>query len=526
MKSKKLWTFILIAALAVTVFFFRDSLLSLVGSQANAQTNTAAQQGQSTVTIRPATDTSQVSASGNIALAGQQTAVFQVDGIIREVAVEVGDEVAAGDLLVALDSADLERAVRRAELEVESSKAAYQKLLEPASQAEIAAAQATLASAQENLAEIQAGPSATELAAAQAALAAAEASYQDLADGQSEAEITQASVELHKASIALKEAQEAYNQIAYADTVGSSSQAMALQEATIDYDAAKAAYDIATAPASEAELQAAQQAIREAQAQLETLASTKADLAAAEAEVANAEATLADLLAGPSEAELREAELALEQAQLDLQEAEAQLAQAQLQAPNDGAILSVNVETGQQASSGLEAVTMADLAALELPVYVAEVDISKVRLGQPATITIDALPAQTFSGLVDRIAPTSQSDSGVVNYEVTIRLDDLNLDQVRPGMTAVATIADENESPGWLVPTNALTEYEGETTVSVIRAGQEVRIEVTPGAVQGEWTTVQSAELQTGDQVVGEVASFVDEDDSAQGVRFGGPPPN
>jgi multidrug efflux pump subunit AcrA (membrane-fusion protein) len=170
---------------------------------------------------------------------------------------------------------------------------------------------------------------------------------------------------------------------------------------------------------------------------------------------------------------------------------------------------------------------LGDLSALELPVYVAEVDISKVQLGQPATITIDALSGQVFRGEVHRIAPTSESESGVVNYEVTIRLDPLNLDQVRPGMTAVATIADETEEPGWLVPTNALTEYEGESTVVVIREGQEVRVPVTPGDAQGEWTVVHAPGLQTGDQVVGEVASFVDEADNAQGRGpFGGPPPN
>ena len=59
-----------------------------------------------------------------------------------------------------------------------------------------------------------------------------------------------------------------------------------------------------------------------------------------------------------------------------------------------------------------------------------------------------------------------------------------------------------------------------------VRAGQEVRIEVTPGLAQGEWTVVQSPDLQVGDQVVGEVASFVDEAGNNQGGPFGGPPPN
>ena len=527
MKSKTLWTLFTVLTLAAAAFFFRDSIATVLESRVNAQTNTAGQV-EGTVAIRPATDAAQVSAAGNIALAEEQPAVFRVEGTITEVAVDIGDEVATGDLLATLDTTDLERTVQQAELSVQASQIDLDQLLEPADESDIAAARAGLAAAQEQLAEVQAGSSAAELAAAQAALTAAQANYQDLLEGQSDAEITQASVELHKATLTLEQAQEAYNQIAYADTVGSSSQAMDLQEATIDYDAAKAAYDIATESASDAELQAALQSIKEAQAQLEDLDTTKADLVAAEAEVAGAEATLAGLLNGPTEAEVREAELAIKQARLDLQEAEAELAEARLWAPADGTVLSVEIAVGQQASSGLEAVTLADLSVLELPVYVAEIDISKVQPGQPASITIDALPDQVVRGVVDRIAPTSESDSGVVNYEVTIRLDDLNLDNIRPGMTAVATVASGNEEPGWLVPGNALTEFEGETTVVVVRNGQESRIEVTPGTSQGEWIIVQSPDLQAGDQVVGSVASFVDEDDNAGGGPFGGgpPPPN
>ena len=524
MKNKKIWiALIVLLILAGTAFFFRERL-GLTESQATAareQTETE------TVAIRPATDSLQVSASGNIALASQQAVVFQVEGVVTEVAVKPGDTVSTGDLLVALETGDLERAVDQAELELKLSQTALEKLTEAPDPAAIASAQASLVAAQESLAQLEAGPRAAELAAAQASLAAAQASYEEVKAGATEAELTQLSAELHKAFITLKQAQEAYNEIAYTDTVGSSQQAMTLQEATIDYDTAKAAYEIATAPATPAELQEALSTIQTAQSQLEALSSTQADLASAKATVASAEATLADLLNGPTPAERREAELNIEQAQLNLAEAAANLAQARLRATGDGTILSVEVEVGQQVTSGLSVATMADLTALELPVNVAEVDISKVELGQPATITLDALPDETFKGVVSRIAPTSQADSGVVNYEVTIRLDGRNLESVRPGMTAVATLSDDNAAAGWLVPTNALVEAEGETTLVLVRNGQRTRIDVTPGSAQGEWTVVESPDLQAGDRVVGSVASFLDEDEgSNQGPRgpFGPPP--
>jgi multidrug efflux pump subunit AcrA (membrane-fusion protein) len=119
--------------------------------------------------------------------------------------------------------------------------------------------------------------------------------------------------------------------------------------------------------------------------------------------------------------------------------------------------------------------------------------------------------------VVSRIAPTSASADGVVNYPVTIRLDDRNLAGVRPGMTAVATLQGETLKAEWLVPTSGLQEFEGATTVEVVRDGQRSRVEVIRGAPQGEWTVVQSPELRAGDQVVGQVASFTE-----QGNNFGG----
>ena len=90
-----------------------------------------------------------------------------------------------------------------------------------------------------------------------------------------------------------------------------------------------------------------------------------------------------------------------------------------------------------------------------------------------------------FTGVVNRIAPASESEGGVVNYPVTIRLDDSNLTGVRPGMTAVATTTDDETAAGWLVPSNAVVEFEGETSVLVARNRRQVRVEVTPGRSQG-----------------------------------------
>lgn len=529
MKSKKVWIgLIALVTMLAAGYIYQADILSLAngltGSTASAQTPEGFDPENITTTaIRPASDSAGVSAAGNIQPSSQRPVVLEVEGVVREVAVEVGDVVASGDLLVALDTTDLERAVAQAELKLADAQAQLDKLLETADVADVASAEASLASAQENLAEVQAGPSDAELAAAEANQAAAQARYEELLEGPSGAELTQISANLEKALIDLQQAQWDYDEIAYTDSVGSSPQAAALQQATIDYESVKADYEIAVEPASEAELQDAQSDIQNAQEQLDTLRDqpSQADLAAAEAQVASAQAQLEELLGDPSQAELRAAQISVEQAQLDLEEARGELVKTQLVAPIDGTALSVDVEVGEKAQTGLSAVTLADLNDLELTVNVAEVDIGKVYLDQRAEITVDALPDQAFSGVVARIAPSSESESGVVNYPVTIQLTDADLGGVRPGMTAVADILGNEMADSWLVPTSAVREVEGESVVMILRDGQPAPISVTSQGTQGEWTVVQSPDLREGDQALGAVSSFLDQGDAPTGF---GPP--
>jgi len=530
MKNKKVWILLIaMIALVGAGYYFRDHILSLINGQFDTQVGAQGPRGSfdagdlPTTTIRPASEGAGVSAAGNIQVSSQRPVVLEVDGIVTEVAVEVGDEVVVDDLLVALDTTDLERAVAGAELNLADAQAQLDKLLEAADAAEIASAEASLASAQENLVEVQAGPSDAELRAAEANLAAAQARYQELLDGPSDAELTQLSADLEKALIDLQQAQWDYDKVSYQGDAGASSQAAALQQATIDYEAVVAAYEIAVEPASQADLQDALSDIQSAQQQLDDLRTqpSQADLASAEAQVASAQAGLDELLNGASEAERRAAEISVEQARLDLEEAQAELDKAQLVAPIDGTALSVDVEVGEKVQSGLSAVTLADLNDLELTVNVAEVDIGKIYLDQPAEVTVDALPDKVFGGVVARIAPSSESESGVVNYPVTIRLTDTHLLGVRPGMTAVADILGEEMADSWLVPTSALLERGENTMLRILRDGQPTPVRVTTQGSQGEWTVVQSAELQEGDQAIGAVSSFLDQDEGSSGF---GPP--
>ncbi|MFZ1768857.1 MAG: efflux RND transporter periplasmic adaptor subunit [Caldilinea sp.] len=489
---------------------------------AGAATNGAAQ----TVAIQPATlAQGAVSASGQFTLVDERSVPLAVGGIVQEIDVAVGAAVPAGAVLLKLETTDLEQAVEQSQLSVETAKIALEDLKATTTSADLAQAQAALVEAQQNLESVKAGPSAEEIAAAHSALAAAQASYDELVAGASQEQLTQLSADLKKKEIALQDAQRAYDQVAWRG--GSSAEATTLQDATIDYESSKAAYAEATSPPTASQVQSDLSSIQSARVQLNDLLNspTTGEVATAAAQLAQAEATLANLQTGPTANELRSAEITLEKALIDLANANRDLVAAMVTAPIAGVVMSLNAELGVRQAADSIVATVADPNQLELVVNVAESDIPNVALNQAAQVEIDALPGKTFEGVVRSIAPINTSGSSSVSYPVTVRLTDSELAGVLPGMNAVATLENQASGEGsWLVPTNALRENNGAAMVMVIvvRNGASAPVVVTRGAVQGEWTVVQSPELQTGDEVIGTVTSRLNEQ---RGGFFGGAPP-
>ena len=217
------------------------------------------------------------------------------------------------------------------------------------------------------------------------------------------------------------------------------------------------------------------------------------------------------LLTSADEIELELAKLDVAQAELDLQKALQDLAAARLTAPVAGSVLRLDAAAGAKVSPGTAVAALADPTRLELTVQVAEVDIPRIEIGRTVDVVIDAFPDRTFAGVISRIGPFTETQSGVISYPVTIQLLDNALDAVLPGMTAVATLRSETAGDRWLVPSTAIREVDGETVVTVVRGQERLPLAVTPEGLHGEWTIVRAAGLQDGDEVVGAIAPFGEE---------------
>ncbi len=504
-RRRWLW---MVAAVAVIGIGFLIFTLLRSGSQPRAGTDGGEAQSGQVAVVALGDLTAGAAASGYVQASREARLSLGVSGVVDTVAVAVGDAAQAGDVLVQLDTAALERSLANAELNLAIQEANLQDLLGGATAADLASAQASVASAQANLEKVQAGATAADVQAARASLAAAQASYDKLLAGPDSATVTQAQASLDNAEAALRRAQSAYDQVANRPDVGMTQQALELEQATNNYQSARASYDQAMRAASNDQIQQSRANVDQAKASLQRLldSPTPAELATAESQLAQAQAQRETALQGASAARLDVAQAQVEQARINVQEAQATLAKASLKAPFDGVITAVHVSEGELAS-GL-AVEMADITRLQVALNVDEIDVGELAVGQPAAVTLETWPDQEIQGEIASIAPRSNaSSSALVSYQVLVNLGQTDL-PVRIGMSAEADLVTAARTGVLLAPTAAITpdRAAGKYYVNLVRTGADgvrttERVEVTIGLKDGNWTEITSG-LRAGDEVV------------------------
>ena len=204
------------------------------------------------------------------------------------------------------------------------------------------------------------------------------------------------------------------------------------------------------------------------------LAQTVATLAEARASLSKFE-EVAKLSGGkvPSRAELDTARAVVARAVADnstaqagVQDAKAalstdqiNLSKASIVSPSDGIVLTRTVDPGNAVAASLQAVTLftiaEDLRKLRLWVYVDEADVSSVKNGQQASFTVSAFLSRRFPAVVTRVGFGPTITENVVTYLTYLDVDNAD-SSLRPGMTAIASIAADHRTNVLLVPNTAL----------------------------------------------------------------------
>jgi membrane fusion protein (multidrug efflux system) len=319
----------------------------------------------------------------------------RVQGTVIEVLVHDNQDVKAGDILIRLDPKDYEVALAQARAALEVARADLKNatvsvpLTDDTTRSLVQQAEAARAAVQDasQVAEHDLEERRGQLKAKQAAEAATRASV-----GMTEADLERARLDRDR----LKELVQAK---------------MVAQQ---DYDHADAAFKVALA-ALDVARQRLDQAREEALQAAATVRSQTATLAQSRRRTQEAEAALANAQSQRQQIKVRQAQVdaarsRLEQAEANLRQAELNLDYATIRAPVGGQVTKKTVEVGQVLQPGQALLSVVDLDHVWVVANFKETEITYVRPGQRATISVDTHPDVVFRGHVDSI----QAGSGAV----------------------------------------------------------------------------------------------------------------
>lgn len=179
-----------------------------------------------------------------------------------------------------------------------------------------------------------------------------------------------------------------------------------------------------------------------------------------------------------------------------------------------------SASTTSSSSSGSGVVDIENLRALDVVAGFPEADATKIRVGQPATVTLAALTNTEVQGKVVAVAPTATVVSNVVTYNVTVALTDPP-SNVKVGMTADVNVYVATRANVLELPSAAITTVGNSSTVTVLENGKKVVQPVTTGLVGASQTEIVSG-LQAGQVVVEPTVSVSATTGSTSTSRFPG----
>ena len=206
--------------------------------------------------------------------------------------------------------------------------------------------------------------------------------------------------------------------------------------------------------------------------------------------ISKADLEAADVAQRTADAQVRSAQAGVVQSQAALDQAKVNVDKTIITAPIDGIVIARNVDVGQTVAASMQAPTLfvlaADLSKMRLSASIDESDVGAIQPGQTVSFRVGAYPNVEFTGTMLQLRLNPTIDQNVVTYAAIVDVPNPDL-QLKPGMTATATIVIDKRTNVLRVP-NAALQYR--------RGGQ------TPFTGSGVWTalngTVSRVPVQIG----------------------------
>lgn len=251
--------------------------------------------------------------------------------------------------------------------------------------------------------------------------------------------------------------------------------------------------------------------------QLETYEKQK-ELLRLDGAVATAERNLTQVEV-TSESELAQVNAQLFEAQerVSRQKARISLLKRQIEnckifAPHDGMVVyakegrnrygSTKIAEGASVRNRQEILTLPDLAQMQVRTQIHEAVLDQIRQGLPVTVRVDAFPDKVFNAEVAEVAvvPSDNSSTNAKTYDCVVIIPKL-VDQLKPGMTAVAEIHVDRLIDVVSVPVQAVVQEDNETWLYVKKGEAAERVDVELGKNNDQFVHIKTG-LNSGDEIV------------------------
>ncbi|MSQ33302.1 MAG: efflux RND transporter periplasmic adaptor subunit [Dehalococcoidia bacterium] len=481
-----------------------------------------------------------INATGSVVLTAKQSLTFGSAGTVESVAVKWGQAVTKGQVLAKLNTQDLEFGVARAK----TTLANAQDILEKArttsaadlakAEAAVTSAQAGLQSAQIVLDKAKAPYTAADLAKAEAAVRSAKVAVTAAQTNLDKALVPYTADDIAGQRAGILSLQAGLDNITRSLTLGLAGADLtafntqrqnlitALVAAQTQLQTMLKGPDAVAVEAQASALQTAQSALQRAQDELALVkkgadpldVTAKAGASqSAQANLLKVQEDLATVKKGPDPLVLLLRQSDVDSAKKALSDAEANLAKATIVAPYDGVVSDVPVIAGQSVGASTVAVAVVDPSAVEVQAQVDEIDVAQIQAGQPASITLEALPSARLLGQVSAVATLGTIQQGVVSYRFTLTLRGQRQVTLREGMTAQAAIIVSSKENVLLIPVRAVRNQAGVRSVQVATEGKldgkiearqvqvgatnETQVEIVSGLKAGEHVVVAGGARST-----------------------------
>ena len=445
--------------------------------------------------------------SGTINAADSYTVKSLVTGTVLAADFELGDTIQKGDVLYVIDSSDVEGDLESAQLSVSQAQRSYDDAADARNvRTKIGGEVSSFAVAAGDA--VQAGQTVATVRDTSVMLLAVDfpaAEAQSFAVGQAAQVMPDTTFEVLNGTI---------RSVSGADPSGDAS----LMTCTVTI-AVPNAGSLTTAQAAVAQvngvssLNSAHFTYQREETVVAAASGTVSELCVKEGSTVRQDDVILRITGKDLDKQTKNAADSLRAAELQMSSAEKTISHYTIDAPISGTIVDKKVKAGDKLSANDTAMqnlcTIYDMSYLEMKLNVDELKIRSLEVGQEVDITADAVPGETYKGVISSILVAGTTANGSTSYPVTVRIDDMG--ELLPGMNATAKITTASVKNILALPNAALVRgsYVLVTKDSPSAANAEtsmtapdgyVYVKVTTGISDDDYIEVKSG-LQEGDTI-------------------------